>query len=71
MWISRVCNSRNLKVWHTNLNYSCSSVRWNKIPSREAMRDFDLLIDEDLIHLQEEMEAGDKYAIKQTMYRWK
>ncbi|KAK9693670.1 Tubulin-tyrosine ligase family [Popillia japonica] len=45
-------------------------VRWNKIPSREAMRDFDLLIDEDLIHLQEEMETGDKYTVKQTMYRW-
>lgn len=35
------------------------------------MRDFDLLIDEDLIHLQEEMETGDKYTVKQTMYRWK
>ena len=43
-------------------------VRWNKIPSQEALGDFQLLIDEDLIHLHEG--EGSNY-LKQNRWKWK
>lgn len=45
------------------------SVRWNKIPSKESMGDFELLVDEELIQY-EENEMNDKYPTKSN-YRWK
>lgn len=42
-------------------------VRWNKIPSQEALGDFELLIDEDLIHLHEN--ENNSYLLKN--HRWK
>lgn len=47
------------------------SVRWNKIPSREAMGEFDLLIDEDIIN-QEHCESNDVHLNRSSYYnRWK
>lgn len=45
------------------------SVRWNKIPTKETMGDFELLIDEDIIQ-QEETEINDRNLSK-SAYRWK
>lgn len=45
------------------------SVRWNKVPTKEAMGDFELLIDEDIIQ-QEETQTSDRNLSK-SAYRWK
>lgn len=43
------------------------SVRWNKIPTEDALGDFELLIDEDLINLQD----GDSHYLVKNSYKWK
>ncbi|XP_017784470.1 PREDICTED: probable tubulin polyglutamylase TTLL1 [Nicrophorus vespilloides] len=45
--------------------------RWNKIPTKEAMKDFELLIDEEIIQ-NEDPETSEKYGAKySSMYRWR
>lgn len=53
-------------IFHLFVTYS---VRWNKIPSQEAMGEFDLLIDEDIIN-QEHCESNDMH-LNRPYFRWK
>lgn len=42
----------------------CFSVKWNKVPDQEALGDFELLIDEDLVNLNEDLEYGERFSSK-------
>lgn len=50
--------------------FSCSSVRWNKIPSLEALGNFELLLDEEIAAQDDTTHNRDRKN-QQSTNRWK